>query len=56
MCAEQESKLWICITKKSAPEDSADKPVQGHVVHFRVRAPQMPGADVSALFSIPPEN
>ena len=43
-------------SKKSAPEDLADKPVQGHVVHFRVRAPQMPGADVSALFSIPPEN
>jgi hypothetical protein len=43
-------------SKKSAPEDSADKPVQRHVVRFRVHVPQMPGADVSTLFSIPPEN
>jgi hypothetical protein len=43
-------------SKKSAPEDTGDKPVQRHVVHFRVHAPQMPGAEFSALSSIPPEN
>jgi hypothetical protein len=43
-------------SKKSAPEDTGEKPVQRHVVHFRVHAPQMPGADVSALSSISPEN
>lgn len=43
-------------SKKSAREDTGDKPVQRHVVHFRVHAPQMPGADVSAFSSIPPKN
>jgi hypothetical protein len=43
-------------SKKSALEDTGDKSVQRHVVHFRVHAPQMPGADVSALSSIPPGN
>ena len=43
-------------SKKSAREDTGDRHVRRHVVHFRVHAPQMPGADISALSSISPEN
>jgi len=69
-CAYRTSRGWeypvnVCRTgkltvdlhsKKSAREDTGDRHVQRHVVHFRVHAPQMPGADISALSSISPEN